>query len=168
VRLNPIPMDKYHLNNRPDREITDETGIKGILKSGKFCTISMCRNNEPYIVTLSYGYDQENEDLYFHCSDKGLKIDFIKANPDVCATVIEDGGYEDGQCEHNYRTVVFRGDISILEDFNEKRQGMQVLLNHLEKKPEVKQEKLLKSESSFSKMNILRLHITRISGKAGK
>ena len=46
-------MDKYHLNNRPDREITDETGIKGILKSGKFCTISMCRNNEPYIVTLA-------------------------------------------------------------------------------------------------------------------
>ena len=161
-------MEKYHLNNRPDREITDPSEIKGILKYGKFCTISMCRENEPYIVTLSYGYDQENEDLYFHCSDKGLKIDFIKANPEVCATVIEDGGYEDGKCEHNYRAIVFRGVMSIAEDFEEKRHGMQVLLNHLEKKPEVKQDKLLKSENSFSRMNILRLHITRITGKAGK
>lgn len=161
-------MEKYHLNNHPEREITDETEIRGILKNGKFCTISMSRNNEPYIVTLSYGYDQENEDLYFHCADKGLKLDFIKANHDVCATVIEDGGYEDGRCEHNYRTVVFRGVMSILEEFQEKRHGMQVLLNHLEKEPDVKQEKLLKSERSFSKMNILKLHITRISGKAGK
>lgn len=161
-------MEKYHLNNRPDREITDPSEIKAILKNGKFCTISLCRANEPYIVTLSYGYDQENEDLYFHCSAKGLKIDFIMANPDVCATVIEDGGYEDGRCEHNYRTVVFRGVMSIAGDLEEKRYGMQVLLNHLEKKPEVNQDKLLKSELTFSKMNILRLHITVITGKAGK
>ena len=161
-------MDKYHLSNKPEREITDQSEIRGILKNGKFCTISMCRDNEPYIVTLSYGYDQENENLYFHCASNGLKIDFIKANPDVCATVIEDGGYEEGECEHHYRTVVFRGVMSLAEDIEEKRHGMQVLLNHLEEKPEVKQDKLLKSEISYSKMNVLRLHIVRITGKAGK
>ena len=82
--------------------------------------------------------------------------------------MIEDGGYEDGQCEHNFRTVVFRGVMFIAGDIGEKRHGMQVLLNHLEEKPEVKQDKLLKSEISYSKMNILRLHITWITGKAGK
>ncbi|GAH11801.1 unnamed protein product, partial [marine sediment metagenome] len=29
-----------------------------IMKNGKFSTISMCRNDEPYIVTLSYGFDE--------------------------------------------------------------------------------------------------------------
>lgn len=53
--------------------------------------ISMCREDEPYIVTLSYGYDIENNTLFFHCSPIGLKIDFIKSNPMVCGTIIENG-----------------------------------------------------------------------------
>ena len=50
-------MQKYHLNNRPNREMVDNSEITTILKSGKYATISLCRGNEPYIVTLSYGYD---------------------------------------------------------------------------------------------------------------
>ncbi len=86
-------MEKYHLHNRTERELKDEAEIKAILNKGKFTVISMCRNNEPYIVSLSYGYDVKNNSLYFHCSRKGLKLEFIRENPKVCATVIEDGGY---------------------------------------------------------------------------
>jgi nitroimidazol reductase NimA-like FMN-containing flavoprotein (pyridoxamine 5'-phosphate oxidase superfamily) len=84
---------KYHLINRPDREITDEEEILRILKNGKYATLSLCKNNEPYIVTLSYGYEEQSNSLYFHCAKKGLKLVFIKNNPRVCATIIEDGGY---------------------------------------------------------------------------
>jgi hypothetical protein len=48
-------MKQYHLQNRPDREITSDEEITGILRKGKYAVISMCRDNEPYIVTLSYG-----------------------------------------------------------------------------------------------------------------
>jgi nitroimidazol reductase NimA-like FMN-containing flavoprotein (pyridoxamine 5'-phosphate oxidase superfamily) len=161
-------MQKYHFNNRPDREITDKSEISMILKNGKFCTVSLCRDNEPYIVTLSYGYELDTDSLYFHCSDKGLKLDFIKANQVVCATVIEDGGYIKDECGHNYRSVVFWGIMEIVKDIEEKRLGMQVLLDHLEKKTEVKKEKLTKSENIYSKMNVLRLRITQIHGKAGR
>lgn len=161
-------IQKYHLVNRPDREINDQSEIAGILRNGKFCAISMCRDNEPYIVTLSYGYDFDNDALYFHCSDKGLKLDFIKMNPKVCATVLEDGGYVMDECGHHYRTVVFWGTIRIVEDIEEKSHGMQVLLNHLEKKPEIKQEKLVASEGFYAKMKVLRLDITEIHGKAGR
>ena len=54
-------MRKYHLHNRPNRELTEKSDIDRILKEGKFAVISMCRDNEPYIVTLSYGFDSENE-----------------------------------------------------------------------------------------------------------
>ena len=79
-------------------EIVDKKGIDGILSSGKFLTLSLCRDNEPYIVTLSYGYDKDKKEVYFHCARRGLKLDFIKDNPEVCGTVVEDLGYLDGKC----------------------------------------------------------------------
>jgi nitroimidazol reductase NimA-like FMN-containing flavoprotein (pyridoxamine 5'-phosphate oxidase superfamily) len=69
-------MKQYHLHNRPNRELKQESDINAIIKNGKFAVISMCRDNEPYIVTLSYGYDLEKKTLYFHCAQKGLKLDF--------------------------------------------------------------------------------------------
>jgi uncharacterized protein len=96
-------MQKYHLHNRPNRELTHESDIIAILKKGRFAVISMCRNNEPYIVTLSYGYDVEKNSLYFHCVQKGLKLDFLSSNRKVCATVIEDGGYIMGECGHEIK-----------------------------------------------------------------
>jgi len=161
-------MQKNHLQNRPNREITDESEITTILKNGKYVVISMCRNNEPYIVTLSYGYDSENNSLYLHCSPQGLKLDFINANSQVCATVIEDGGYIDDECGHNYRTVVFWGKIEIVTNIDDKKHGMKILLNHLEKRSEIIKEKLLKSDDFYSKMEILRLDILQIHGKAGR
>jgi nitroimidazol reductase NimA-like FMN-containing flavoprotein (pyridoxamine 5'-phosphate oxidase superfamily) len=161
-------MQKYHLNNRPNREIKTDTEILGILRNGKYVSISMCRENEPYIVTLSYGYDSESNSLYFHSSPEGLKIDFIKSNPLVCATIIEDGGYVINECEHNYRTVVFWGEMFIVHDLEEKKHGMSILLNHLEKDPDRKKEMLLKSLDLGVKMTVLKLEINQIHGKEGK
>ena len=161
-------MQKYHLHNRPNRELKQESDIIGILTNGKFAIISMCRNNEPYIVTLSYGYDKEKKSLYFHCAPEGLKLDFLKFNKKVCATIIEDGGYIIGECGHEYKSVVFWGDMQIVSDLNEKKHGMNVLLNHLENDDSVIKEKILKSEDFYSKMEILRLDIEQIHGKAGR
>jgi hypothetical protein len=161
-------MQNYHLQNRPNREISDPTEIKAILKKGKYAIISLCRENEPYIVTLSYGYDDINNSLYFHCSTIGLKLDFIKSNPKVCATVIEDGGYIYEECGHNYRTVVFWGEIKFVTDPEEKKHGMKILLDQLENEPTIINEKMHKADNYSSKMNILRLDIEQIHGKAGR
>jgi uncharacterized protein len=161
-------MENYHLLNKPNRELISENEITEILKNGKFTVISMCRDNEPYIVTLSYGYDQEKSALYFHCANKGLKLDFITSNALVCATVIEDGGYIMDECAHSFRSVVFWGNLQIVQDTEEKKYGMSILLNHLEQKPTIIKEKMLKSIDSFSRMKVLRLDILQIHGKAGK
>ena len=161
-------MQKYHVHNHPEREIKSDTEIAEILKKGKYTVISMCKDNDPYIVTMSYGYDAEKKALYFHSSPEGLKLDFIAGNPRVCATVIEDGGYVQGECEHNFRTVVFRGIMTIVTDADEKKHGMNILLTHLEESSEVVLEKLRKSEGFYHKMNILKLDIQQIHGKEGK
>ncbi len=159
-------MLKYHMN-RKEKEITDPVVLNEIMKRGKYVTIAMCRENEPYIVALNYGYDENKNSLYFHCSLKGLKLDFIKHNPAVCATVIEDRGYKIGDCSQAYRSVVFWGKMYLIEDSDEKKHGINILLNHLEDNPGEIKEKSLKSDDVYKEVGILRLDITEISGKQG-
>ena len=159
---------KYHLHNRPDREITSVEEIAELLKKGKYVTIAMCQDNEPYVVTLSYGYDSAGNALYFHASHEGMKMDFLKANPNVCATIIEDGGYIQDECAHQFKSLIIRGVMKLVEESEEKKYGMHILLNHLEEKPSVVQRLQLKSEGRFSTMAVLKLEIQELHGKAGK
>jgi len=161
-------MEKYHLHNRQNRELKTQEEIISILSNGKYAVISMCRDNEPYIVTLSYGADLTSNTLYFHCASKGLKLDFLNSNKNVCATVIEDGGYIIDECGHEYKSVVFWGEMQKVKDLDEKKHGMSILLKHLESKDSIIKEKLLKSDEFYSKMEILRLDIKQIHGKAGR
>jgi nitroimidazol reductase NimA-like FMN-containing flavoprotein (pyridoxamine 5'-phosphate oxidase superfamily) len=161
-------MEKYHMNRR-DREIEDELELKRVVRNGKFVVISMCSEDSPYVVTLNYGYDDGKNALYFHTAFKGLKLDIIKRNPNVCATVIEDLGYKPGECDHSYRSVVFWGKMSIIEDLEEKKYGLNVLFDHLEEQPEDVKKRLLKENSKYEKMQlaILRLDIEEMTGKEG-
>lgn len=157
-------MAKYHMQKK-DREITDQNELLEILKQGKYATISMCQKNEPYIVVLNYGYDQKKNALYFHCAQKGLKIDFINENPQVCGTIVEDLGYVTDECEQKYRSVVFWGEMFFIEDLDEKKHAIDVLINHLEKNPDKVKEKSIKSEQPYLDVGILRLDIKELTGK---
>ena len=159
-------MTKYHMR-RVEKEIKDKENLIEILKRGKYAIISMCKKNEPYIVTLSYGYNEETNSLYIHCSKEGQKIDFLNFNPYICGTVIEDNGYEEG-CGQAFRSIVFRGKIKIIEDIKEKKRGFEVLLNHLEKDPNRMREKFFKKEDTYQNTGMLRLDITDITGKEEK
>ncbi len=157
-------MAKYHMN-RKDKEITEQSVLTEILSRGKFTSIAMCRENEPYLVTLNYGYNQKRNALYFHCALKGLKLDSIRANPRVCATVIEDRGYKMSECDHAYRSVVLWGTMYVVEGLQEKKLAIDVLLNHLENDPDRIREKSLKSDEVYEEVGILRLDIDEMTGK---
>jgi uncharacterized protein len=152
---------------RKEKEIKNDSNLTKILKSGKYTTISMCRDNEPYLVTLSYGYDSLKNSLYFHCANEGLKIDFIKENSKVCATIIEDNGYKMNECNHSYRSVILRGKMKIVTDISEKEHGFDVLLHHLEENPENLKKKLFKTYEQYERTSILRMDLESIQGKEG-
>ncbi|MBD3290425.1 flavin-nucleotide-binding protein [candidate division KSB1 bacterium] len=157
----------YHLK-RTEREISDPAELALILKNGKFASIAMCYQNEPYIVTLNYGYDQSKDVLYFHNAQDGLKLDFISQNPDVCGTVVEDHGYVMGECEHKYRSVVFRGSMSIVDELEEKKYALRVLIDHLEQDPAAVKKRILKNDDVYENVGITKLEIQSITGKAGQ
>ncbi len=157
-------MSSFH-PRRTDREIEAKDEIGSIMKHGKYAVIGMSRKDEPYVVTLSYGYDEQNGRLYFHCAPKGMKLDFIAENPYVCATVIEDRGYVEENCEHLFSSLVIRGKMRDVKELTEKKHGLDVLLHHLEDDPATIKERNIKDDSSYDKVVILSLDITSIVGK---
>ena len=161
-------MPRYHVR-RSDRELADPVELDGILAQGKYVTIAMARRDEPYLVTMSYGFDSEGRALYFHAAPEGLKYEFMDANPEVCATVVLDGGYVRGECEHHYTSAVLRGRLSRVSDPAELRHGMRVLLDQLEPgSPEYAETPALERDEAYARMAVLRLDIDEVTGKRGK
>jgi nitroimidazol reductase NimA-like FMN-containing flavoprotein (pyridoxamine 5'-phosphate oxidase superfamily) len=156
----------YHMK-RSEKAMQDPEAVRGVLRRGKFVTVAMCRRNEPYLVTLSYGYDEEGAALCFHAANEGLKLEFLRENPRVCATVVEDLGYRTGECEQGYRSVVLRGKMFVVKELDGQKRGMEVLLGHLEDNPRPLTERLLGKDGAYEKFAVLRLEIEEIAGKEG-
>ncbi len=161
-------MGKYHLTHKKEREITDKDEIRRILHSGKYAAIAMCRDNEPYVVTMSYGYDESKNALYFHCANIGLKLDFLAVNENVCATVVEDRGYFVNECSHHYNSAVLWGKMSVVEGLEEKIHGMTTMIDQLEERPERRKEEVAGYKDEFEGFKVLRLDIQDITAKHGK
>jgi hypothetical protein len=123
---------KYHMR-RMDRAITDPEKLERVLKETHYITVAMCKDNVPYLVSLSHVYDPEGKRLYFHCAPEGKKLDYMKANPRVWGQAIIDHGYVDGKCNHLYVTAMFEGTVHLAEDTAEKRRIMNYLFTRQEK-----------------------------------
>ena len=72
----------FHVR-RKDREITDPGEMNQVLKSAKYVTVALCMDNEPYLVSLSHGFDEKQTCLYFHCATEGKKLVYLKSNNKV-------------------------------------------------------------------------------------
>ena len=149
---------------RKEKAITDHIEMKKILTETKYITIAMCSNKEPYLITLSHGYEQEHNIIYFHCASEGKKIDILKQNNIVWGQALQDKGYVEGKCDHLWATVMFRGTVSFIDDADEKLHALEVMIKQLEQNPEQVMKKQI-TEKSLKRVNIGRIDIDYMSGK---
>jgi hypothetical protein len=149
---------------RKDKAITNAEEMKEILTTAKYVTVAMCRDDEPYLVTLSHGYDEERHCIYFHCAKEGKKVEILKANNLVWGQALVDDGYVQGACTHLYATTHFRGKVTFIEDMNEKEHALHLMIESLDDNPKKIIEKLF-SSTSIQKVTIGRIDIDYISGK---
>lgn len=156
-------MQKYHLR-RHDKEVKKQSALGRILRSTRYITLSMCMDDEPYLVTLNHGFDQERGCLYFHCAPEGKKLDILRANPRVWGMAIEDLGYLDGRCDHAYRSVMFGGSVFFLSEVEEKRRALEIMIHQQESDPEKVILEQLK-EGAIRAVTIGRIDIEEMSGK---
>ncbi|MCM1320549.1 MAG: pyridoxamine 5'-phosphate oxidase family protein [Bacteroides sp.] len=119
--------------NRKDREITDPAEIIDLLNRCDTLRLGLINGDFPYIVPVSFGLDVQNEKIavYFHCAKKGLKVDCINKNQNVC--IEGDIFYK---VEHvkmgitaRYESVVGFGTVCESSD-EEKMYGLTKILEH--------------------------------------
>ena len=120
---------------RRERGVTDPKEIRAVLREAKYMTIAMCADGEPYLVTLSHGYDEESGCIYFHCAREGKKVEILRGHNLVWGQALVDGGYQQGRCSHFYRTTQFRGRVTFIEDLSEKEHALQLMIKKLDSDP---------------------------------
>ncbi|MFX0093431.1 MAG: pyridoxamine 5'-phosphate oxidase family protein [Candidatus Hodarchaeota archaeon] len=149
---------------RKEKAITDEAEMIKILQTAQYITIAMCTDNNPYLVTLSHGYDKDRHCIYFHCAREGKKVEYLQANSTVWGQALIDQGYVQGSCDHLYATTQFKGNVTFVDDIEEKRHALTVMIYALDDNPKKIIDTQLK-EKAVAKVNIGRIDIDYMTGK---
>ena len=115
---------------RNDKQINDISVIEDILNRATVCRLAMCENNQPYVIPLCFGY--EDNALYLHCSREGKKLDILKKNNNVCFEIdIEHEIIKAGQaCDWGmkYKSVIGFGKAVFIEDIESKLKALDVIM----------------------------------------
>jgi nitroimidazol reductase NimA-like FMN-containing flavoprotein (pyridoxamine 5'-phosphate oxidase superfamily) len=151
----------FHVR-RKDREITDPNELRQVLKTTKYVTVAFCMENEPYLVSLSHGYDEAKNCLYFHCAPEGKKLVYQKANSKVWGQAVLNFGVTN-ECDYAYTSVHFSGKMRLISDLSEKQHAIEVLVRQVSLKPEEKLAKI--KPEKLEKTTMGRIDITYMSGK---
>ena len=116
---------------RRDREITDPELISRVIRSSNVCRLGLAKDNTPYVVPVSFGYD--GNVIYFHTAKKGKKIDFIDANNTVCFEFehgVELRPNESNPCRwaFSFQSVIGYGKIHELLTESDKTEGLNQIM----------------------------------------
>ena len=117
-----------------ERQITDEAQIMDILDKGKVLHLGLAVDNEPYVVPMNYGYTHEDGKLvmYLHSAVRGKKLDMIRANPKVFFEIDCDLVPFESElpCQYGlaYSSVMGKGIARIVDDVEEKKKAMSILM----------------------------------------
>jgi nitroimidazol reductase NimA-like FMN-containing flavoprotein (pyridoxamine 5'-phosphate oxidase superfamily) len=116
---------------RKEKEITEVSAFEAVITKSLVCRLALSDDNSPYIVPLCFGY--KDKVLYFHSSQKGKKIDIIKKNPKVCFEFDTDTQIvkaEDAcRWTMKYRSVIGFGKAQLLNETEEKRKALNIIMN---------------------------------------
>jgi nitroimidazol reductase NimA-like FMN-containing flavoprotein (pyridoxamine 5'-phosphate oxidase superfamily) len=118
---------------RRDREIADRGEIDRIIAAAMVCRIAMARDDEPYVVPVSFGYD--GRAIYIHTAGSGRKISFIEDNNRVCFEVETNVSLQTDESDpcnwtFAFESVIGYGTISELTIPAEKVAGLNRIMRH--------------------------------------
>lgn len=150
---------------RIEMEVTGIDEIEAIISRCDACRIALVDDNIPYIVTMNFGYSAgADKKLFFHTANVGMKIDIIRKNNYVCFEMDTDHDLKKGgdACDFTmkYCSVVGWGDIYIVNDEEEKREGLNSIMQHY-----TNQKEFTYRQDVFNKTTLLKLVIRTMTGK---
>lgn len=154
-----------HGMTRREREVTDKEEILHILEESKIVHVGLVDEDEPYIVPMNYGYTMDDGlTIYLHSATKGYKLDLIRKNSKVflemdCDVVPIEGKMA---CQYGmaYRSLMAKGTAEIVEDVEEKKKALSILMKTQTGKEFVFDEKLV------SIVSVIKIKVSEYTAKA--
>jgi nitroimidazol reductase NimA-like FMN-containing flavoprotein (pyridoxamine 5'-phosphate oxidase superfamily) len=140
---------------------TDREVIESIIQQAAVCRIGLCDGGQPYVVPVCFGY--EDGVLYFHSSVKGRKVDVLRGNNAVCVEFDVDQEIVKAEraCKWGikYRSVIGFGEAFFVEEAEEKRRALDIIMRHYGGEPQDY------PEATLSKTAIVRIEIQDAAAK---
>jgi len=150
---------------RKEKEISERSEIDAIIHASKVCRVALARDNQPYLVPLSFGYD--GRAIYLHTAGEGKKIEFIEANNRVCVEFehnVELTAHETLACKWSiqFECVIGQGRIQELTQSSDKQYGLNQIMLHYSGKEWDFDAKVI------SKTRVWRIDLESVSGKRSR
>jgi len=92
---------------RVDKEITDPTEVEDVLREAAVGRLATCTDGKPYVVPLSYVYEDGN--IFFHGAGQGKKMRDLAKN-------------------NRYRSVIAEGAARVIQNPEEKLKALRLLI----------------------------------------
>jgi nitroimidazol reductase NimA-like FMN-containing flavoprotein (pyridoxamine 5'-phosphate oxidase superfamily) len=146
---------------RKEKEITDIGEIESIIQKSQVCRLALADDGLPYIVPLCFGY--KNNILYFHSAKEGQKIEILRRNHQVSFEFDIDARIRPGKDACNwamaYKSVIGFGTASIIEDPEEKKKALDIIMR------QYSEDKFEYPDKTLAKMLVIKVDISRMTGK---
>jgi nitroimidazol reductase NimA-like FMN-containing flavoprotein (pyridoxamine 5'-phosphate oxidase superfamily) len=127
-------------------EIKNKTIINEVLNNAEYGTLAICDNNKPY--SLPINFVELNNEIYFHGSKKGRKIDILKNNQFASFSVVESYSMIQSYFSSNdelacpatqfFKSIIIDGEIKFVENYDEKVKVLSELMKKLQKEGKYK------------------------------
>lgn len=125
---------------RKKRQVTDRKSIQNLVEEAQVVRIALNGEDYPYVVPVNYGYEWENDQLtlFVHGATEGKKVSMIKNDPRVAVELegnhkLVEGTMNAATYSYAYQSLIGFGKAEIVEDLEEKRKALYVLMDHAAK-----------------------------------
>jgi len=146
---------------RKDREIKDKAEIERIIQKALVCRVGLSDGDSPYVFPVCFGF--KGGTIYFHSAQEGKKIEILRKNNKVCFELDIDTELVEGEggCDWGirYSSVIGFGTASFVEDIEEKKKALHVLLGHYSDKA------YEFPEPSLSEVAVIKICVESMTGK---
>jgi len=128
-----MPTARTRVVREPHRGVYDRESVYRILDEAFLCHIGFTVDGQPYVIPTSYGRKDAN--LYIHGSAASRMLRQMKEGIPVCVTVTLLDGLVLARSvfnhSMNYRSVVILGKATLVDDPQEKLEGLRILSEHI-------------------------------------
>lgn len=147
---------------RKDKRIKAKSEMELIMEQAMVCRMGLSIEDVPYVVPLNFGY--KDNCIYCHSAKKGRKMDILQENNSVCVEFDIDFELEKKAhlCDWNtkYRSVICFGKANLIEDLDEKRKALDVIVKHYADDPSYEYP-----ERALKDVAIIKVKIDKMTGK---